>query len=150
MNDIIKKGAGILLYLLIGAASGLLLNLIIMHSPLPEVFPSYTEDIRGRLFSVDIIPGVLLYCIISPVLEEMLFRRVIYDLLYRSAGFAASAVISSLIFAVYHMNMVQGIYAFIMGMLICTLYHRDHRIAVPIFVHTGANLAVWLLSGLIV
>ena len=73
----------------------------------------------------------------------------IYDMLYRYTGFAASAVISSLIFAIYHMNMVQGIYAFIMGMLICTLYHRDHRIAVPIAMHTGANLAVWLLSGMI-
>ena len=149
MKTKINKVFGILLYFLIGAALGMLLNLLIMNSPIPKIFPSYTESIRGKLFSVNIISGVFLYCLAAPVLEEILFRGVIYDMLYRYTGFAASAVISSLIFAIYHMNMVQGIYAFIMGMLICTLYHRDHRIAVPIAMHTGANLAVWLLSGTI-
>ena len=149
MKNEIKKAAGILIYLIIGAVSGTLLNLLIMHSPIPEIFPSYTESIRGKMFSVNIISGLFLYCLVSPVLEELLFRRLIYDILYRYTGFAAAAVISSLIFAIFHMNMVQGIYAFIMGMLICTLYHRDHRIIVPVSLHIGANLAVWLCGNLL-
>ena len=146
MKEILRKTAGIMIYAGIGAVCGLLLNTLIMHSPLPDIFPAYTERYRGRLFSVDIITGVLLFCILAPVLEELIFRRLAYDLIYLRAGFLPAALISSLIFAACHMNMIQGIYAFIMGMLFCVLYHRDHRIAVPIAMHIGANLAVWLLS----
>lgn len=150
MKEIIKKTTVMVLYLITGAVCGLLLNLIILHSPLSEIFPAYTEKFSGKLFEVDIIPGIFLYCLASPVLEEILFRRVAYDLLYKKIGFAGAALISSLIFAVYHMNMIQGIYAFIMGIFICALYYRDHRIAVPIALHIGANLAVWLFGHLCV
>ena len=99
------------------------------------------------MFSVDFITGIFLFCILSPVVEEFLFRRVLYDLLYRYTGFPAASVISSFVFGAYHMNMIQGVYGFIMGMIFCALYRRDHRIAVPIALHIGANLAVWVFSN---
>lgn len=133
--------------MIVGGACGLLLNLAIMHSPLPEMFPAYTEGIEGRLFSVDIIFGIFLYCLAAPILEEFIFRIGVYGFLYRRLGFLISAVASSLLFGAYHMNMVQGIYAFIMGMLFCVLYRRDYHAYVPICLHVGANLAVWLLSN---
>ena len=149
MKDVLRKAAVTAVYLLIGAVCGLMLNFLIMHSPLPDIFPAYTESLRGKLFSVDIITGIFLYCLLAPVIEELLFRRIAYDLLYERIGFQAAAVFSSLIFALYHMNMIQGIYAFIMGILFCMLYHRDHRIAVPISLHIGANLAVWSLGNML-
>lgn len=144
-NDILRRIAGTVIYLLIGGACGVLLNMAIMHSSLPEIFPAYTESFAGKLYSVDIIYGFFLYCIVAPVLEEFIFRIGIYGFLYKRLGFAVSAVLSSVLFAVYHMNMIQGIYAFIMGMLFCVLYHRDHKMTVPILLHAGANLAVWLV-----
>ena len=149
MNEKIKTSASFAIYPVIGAVSGLLLNFLIMKSPLPAIFPGYAEGFAGKIYSVDIISGIFIYCIAAPVLEEIIFRLLAYDLLYRYLGYLPSALISSLIFAVYHMNVVQGVYAFIMGMLFCSLYHRDHRIPVPILLHIGANLAVWLLSNTI-
>lgn len=147
MKEILNKKGYFVIYALVGAVSGVLLNTLILRSPLPELFPAYSESFSGRLFSTDIVTGIFLYCILSPVTEELLFRRLVYDLLYKSLGFPAAALISSLLFAAYHMNMIQGIYAFSMGMLICVLYHRDHRMGVPIAMHIGANLAVWLLAN---
>lgn len=148
-----KKTAAIITdsvkYLLTGAVCGTLLNTLIMKSPLPSLFPLYTENISPKLTSVDIIYGVLLYCIAAPVLEELIFRRVLYDLIYLKTGFLPAALTSSLVFAVYHMNMIQGIYAFIMAMIICLLYYRNHRLYVPICLHIGANLAVWLSASII-
>ena len=149
MKEKLRKASGMIIYLLTGAVSGLLLNALIMHSPLPELFPAYTDSFRGRLYTVGLLQGILLYCLLAPVLEEVLFRLLAYDFLYKHIGFWGAALISSFIFAAYHMNMVQGIYAFIMGMLFCTLYRRDHRMAVPISLHIGANLAVWLFSNLL-
>ncbi len=148
MKDGLKRAVKILFYAAAGAVSGLALNLIIMHSPLPEMFPYYSEKVMENVLSVDMVSGIFLYCVAGPVLEEILFRRIVYDLLYRYTGFAAAAVISSFLFAAYHMNMIQGIYAFIMGMFFCAMYHRDHEIYVPVALHIGANLAVWLFSNM--
>ena len=144
-KGILRTATDLIKYLLIGGVCGVLLNFAIMRSPLPELFPAYTESFAGKLYSVNIISGIFLYCLVAPILEELIFRIGIYGFLYKRLGFAVSAILSSGLFAVYHMNMVQGIYAFIMGMLFCALYHRDHRIPVPILLHAGANLAVWLL-----
>lgn len=149
MKDNLKKASSIVIYLLTGAISGLILNALILHSPLPEIFPVYSESFRNRIYTVGLMHGILLYCLLSPVIEEVLFRFIVYDLLFKHTGFPAAAVISSFLFAAYHMNMVQGVYAFIMGMLFAALYHRDHRRAVPISLHIGANLAVWLFSNLL-
>ena len=134
-----------IIYAGIGAAAGLLLNFIIMVSPLPRIFPAYGERFAGRLYSVDLMTGIFLYCLAAPVLEELIFRIGIYGFLYKKTGFVPAMIISSLLFAVYHMNMIQGIYAFIMGMLFCVFYHRDHRGYVPVVMHMGANLAAWLI-----
>lgn len=149
MKDNLKKACSIIIYLLTGAISGLILNAIILQSPLPGLFPAYTESFRNRIYMIDLLQGILLYCLLSPVIEEIIFRFLAYDFLYKRTGFFAAAFISSLLFAAYHMNMVQGVYAFIMGMLFAALYHRDHRKAVPISLHIGANLAVWLFSNLL-
>ena len=147
MNDnLIKNAAEIIKYLIIGAICGLFFNLIIMKSPLVDIFPAYQDNIEAKTFSVNIMFGILIYCIAAPIIEELIFRVFLYNWIYSRTGFAAAAVLSSLIFGVYHMNMVQGIYAFIMGVIFCFFYHRDHRIWVPVLMHSGANLAVWLLS----
>ena len=142
---IIKKG---LICMLLGGASGLLLNMLIMMSPLPDLFPAYGEMIADRLYSVDIISGIFLYCLAAPILEEFIFRIGLYGIIGSFIGSFPAALISSLLFGLYHMNMLQGIYAFIMGILFCTMYRRDHRKFVPICMHIGANLAVWTLSNI--
>lgn len=134
-------------YLLIGAVCGPVLNYVIIHSPLPGLFPAYTDRISKALLSVDIIYGILLYCIAAPLIEELIFRIFVYNTIYRFIGFLPAALISSLLFGAFHMNMIQFVYASLMGMLICVLYHSDHRVFVPMLIHCGANLAIWLSSA---
>ena len=57
----------------------------------------------------------------------------------------AAAAASSLMFAIYHGNPVQGIYAFLIGMLLCLVYERTGRLAAAVFFHGAGNLAVYLL-----
>ena len=112
MKDFLKKAAIACSYFLTGALCGLLLNALILHSPLPELFPAYSDSFRGKIFSVDLISGIFLFCLLSPIIEELLFRRLVYDLLYGFIGFMAAAVISSLIFAAYHMNICSNIHPY--------------------------------------
>ena len=149
MKARVKLLIDILICFATGAFCGLFFNILIMKSPIPSLFPSYSEELAGKLFSINIVTGVFLFGLAVPIIEEFIFRIGLYGFLYRKAGFWGAAVISSLIFGIYHMNVVQFIYGFIMGIILCAMYHRDYRGFVPIFVHMGANLAVWLLGNVI-
>ncbi|WP_051544925.1 CPBP family intramembrane glutamic endopeptidase [Butyrivibrio sp. MC2021] len=83
----------------------------------------------------------LLYCVFTPIVEEIVFRFIIYNSLLMWLKDALMAIIiSSALFGVYHMNPVQGFYAFFMGLLICFLYYKSDNIFVPIIAHASANL----------
>jgi hypothetical protein len=66
MKNYLHDTIDILKYLLIGSVCGLGLNYVILHSPLPKIFPAYTDRISSAAFSVNIIYGILLYCIAAP------------------------------------------------------------------------------------
>ena len=53
--------------------------------------------------------------IVAPAAEEMIFRWLIYLRLRDWLKMPVAAVISGLIFGIYHGNIVQGIYASILG-----------------------------------
>ena len=71
--------------------------------------------------------------------EEILFRRVIYKKLRGIAPFWVAASISALLFGLYHGNLVQGIYAFIMGMFLALVYEWTGSFIAPVLFHMIAN-----------
>ena len=63
----------------------------------------------------------------------------------------AAILLSSLIFAIYHGNIVQGIYAFVMGSLFAWFLLNSRIFYISILMHAAANAAiylpaVWLMS----
>jgi len=83
---------------------------------------------------------------LSPVLEEFLFRRILYLQLRKKMPVMVSMVISSMLFGVYHWNLPQGIYAFIMGMLLAWSLESYRTMKAPMVIHMAANAAAVLLS----
>lgn len=57
----------------------------------------------------------------------------------------AAAAASSLMFGIYHGNPVQGIYAFLIGLLLCLVYERTGKLTAAVLFHGAGNLAVYLL-----
>ena len=92
------------------------------------------------LYSADLPMEILVVGIISPVAEELLFRGIVYNRLHEYSSFLSAAIWSALMFAVLHENLVQGVYAFLFGMLACYLYERYGTILAPIIMHVAANL----------
>ena len=54
-------------------------------------------------------------------------------------------LVTSLLFGLYHMNPIQGIYGFIMGLLMVYLYEYFGSFLWPVLVHMLANSIVYLL-----
>mgnify|MGYP000636581113 FL=1 len=83
------------------------------------------------------VDGVL----ISPVIEELLFRCLLFVIFRSVMGFIPAALLSSLMFASIH---DWALYAFISGVFLCWAYERYRRIGVVIMIHACHNLFILL------
>ncbi len=135
-------------YGMISAVVGLILTVLINISGLMELFPAYSEKYASVMHRYDILVAVLLFIVAAPVLEELFFRLFLFNIISKKTGAPVAALISSVLFGIYHMNVIQFIYALLMGLLFCFFYHRDHRFSVPVTMHMFANAAAYALSML--
>ena len=85
-------------------------------------------------------------CVAAPLAEEMVFRVVIYRRLRRETGFWMAAAVSSLLFALYHGNLPQGIYALLVGAVLAFLMESYQAALAPVLAHMAANLLSVLLT----
>ena len=82
----------------------------------------------------------------APIVEELMFRGVIYRRLRRMAGVIPSAIIVSLLFGVYHGNWIQAPYAFLLGLACVYVYERYKSIIAPMILHGTANFVAVLIT----
>jgi len=118
-------------------------------------------NIEVRLFGID--PGsentqeilqlvkmtpllILVVSIIGPILEEIIFRKIIFGTLYKKFNFLISAILSSVLFAVVHMELEHILLYSAMGFTFAFLYVKTKRIIVPIFAHVAMNTFVVLVQ----
>ena len=79
--------------------------------------------------------------ILPPLVEETVFRGLIFHYLKKGgAGFWAANLIQAVLFGIYHGNLVQGIYAFCIGLLLGYLAERYSSLIIPVMVHALFNL----------
>ena len=139
-----------LLWALIGALSAFVLTIIFNITGLTEL--TTFQKAEGQLFSVSdsVAVLVILYCFATPLVEELIFRYLIFNFLYKHVKRAAVAIITTAaLFGIYHLNPVQALYGFLMGLIITYSYYRHRSLSIPFIVHMAANavaLAFTMLS----
>jgi uncharacterized protein len=89
---------------------------------------------------------LIIVTILGPILEEIIFRYVLFGTLYKKLNFFLSALISSLIFAVVHMDFSHILVYASMGFVFSFLYVKTKRIIVPIVAHTLMNALVMFMQ----
>lgn len=77
--------------------------------------------------------------ILAPLLEEIIFRKIVFKRLNLKLSFITSAVISSAIFGIGH-ELLAILGAIIFGVTCCVLYKKYNNLLVPIAVHFVNNL----------
>ncbi len=130
---------------LAGAALSLLLNLLLLKTPLPGWAPGYVQAEEG-LLGGSLGMELLALGLCSPILEELLMRGLLFGRLRELVGAKQAAFCSALIFGVYHQNLLQGVYAFLMGLFFAYLLESLKTILAPILAHMSANILILLLS----
>lgn len=113
--------------------------------PLDNVLGSYGE-VEKAVFSSNIIIQILATVIAAPIVEELIFRGLAYNRAKNYTDWLTAAVLSALAFGVYHFNLVQGMYTFIIGVILAYVYERYKTIIAPIVFHAVINLVTVLLN----
>lgn len=114
----------------------------------PGAMEAYSELIEtvgiGEMTWISFLATVIL----APISEELLFRGLTLRFL-RSAGvkFAIANVLQALFFGILHMNLVQGIYAFIVGLVLGYVAGKCRTVFLPILLHLCFNFAGTFLGG---
>lgn len=136
-----RRIAGLILFgiALQGVAYGAL-NVIFFLFSDNEVLNSYSSMIKN--LNGSITPFIFLYTMFfAPVVEETVFRGVIFEGSCEGFGIVGANIIQALCFGVFHGNIVQGIYAFVLGMLLGYIMSQRHSLKETIFVHIIINCA---------
>jgi len=100
--------------------------------------PDLLEQDIGRL--TETVWGFLVICIIGPIAEEVMMRRIILrDLWMKSGRMWMGIVLSALIFAAIHINPAQVVFAFPAGIILGWLYCATGTLIVPVIIHILNN-----------
>lgn len=84
--------------------------------------------------------------IIGPILEELIFRYLIYNNLNKFNKKNTSIILSSLIFALVHNGFINIVYAFIIGTILTIIYSKNKNIKEVIILHMVANFMSLLIK----
>lgn len=112
---------------------------------LAAIFPSWMETYEDLLETAGLTDDIsmLMLCysvILAPIGEELIFRGVTMRSARRALPFWLANVMQALLFGIFHMNMIQGCYAFALGLILGYVCEKGGSIYYSIFMHFLFNL----------
>ena len=135
-----RFGIGDLLLVMLGAvciSRGV--NYLLPLTPLPYWFPGY-EAASEEIYRCSLMSQIAAGMISAPLLEEVLMRGILYTRLKEFSKRPQTAMLlSGMIFGLFHGNVVQGVYAFVMGVFFALVYEAYDSLFPPVAAHMTAN-----------
>ena len=143
----------IIIFLIIGGIAGQFMvdgGLALLRPVFKSAFKSYDKlisNVTGVSSSWLMLFTVFL---ISPIAEEILFRGLILTYTKRVMPAVLAVVFQAFLFGLYHGNIIQGTYAFLMGLLLGFMVHKTDNLITCIIFHMALNISILLVpSGLL-
>lgn len=136
---------GFILLIPLGICMCLGITKLVTIFPLDNIIGSYEEVIDSYKQS-SIGFRALVLCILVPIAEELVYRGMFYKRLKEYFETTIAAYIAAIVFGVAHMNLVQGLYAFLCALILIYVYEKYKTILAPILLHIVVNTMA-LVSG---
>lgn len=134
-------------------ASGILLQigidmiLELVFGLFPALYESYSAI--SEALGTETIWMVLSICILAPIGEEVIFRGLTYRIFRRAIPWQAAMIVQAVLFGVYHLNLVQGVYAALLGLVLGYLVYRYESVLPGILLHIAINSSSYLVGYLL-
>ena len=132
----------ILLLLLMGSSFSIIFNSIIFT--LNDIIPieSYTKP-------SNILTLFVATCLIGPIMEEYLYRGIVYERLKRMTTPMKAILLTTIIFGLVHSGMIGILYAMIINFMFIYVYELYSNLKASIIFHISANTSILLLGNLL-
>lgn len=123
---------------------GLFLTNIIMQIMAGTDLLTSALDLMENAFNaktnLDGLVLILTVAVGAPIVEELLFRGVLFEELNRHCSAKTTIFLTALIFGIYHFNILQSPNTFVMGLVLGWTYYRTQSIKASIIVHATNNI----------
>jgi hypothetical protein len=133
-----KQSDQIVAIVVVVACISIALNNLISMTPLVEMSTGYQEanaGFYGSTLALELLSSALL----TPILEELVFRGILFTNLRQMLPRVWAVLISALLFACVHWNIVQFIYALFLGIVLALLMEHCGHVYAAIVGHITAN-----------
>lgn len=123
--------------------TGIGLNVFVSNLPLESIsqgFSQANETLSDGMLLIQILSNA----VFIPLLEEFLYRGIICGQLSLWYKPWIGILISSLLFGIMHFNVIQFLYAFLVGLVLGSTYIKTKNIWIPVLGHGLTNLIVIL------
>ncbi len=104
--------------------------------------------VNTLLGSTNILLSALIVGVIGPICEELIFRKLFIDRL-TPYGEAIAIFLPSFIFGLFHGNLYQFFYAFLLGVIFSYIYLKTGKIIYSICLHVFINLFCGVFPSLV-
>lgn len=102
--------------------------------------PVGSENTETIVLITDIAPIMMLTTVLfAPVLEELIFRRVVFGSIIQTQNFWLAGIISAIVFAAIHMEFTHLLIYAVSGLIFAFLYYKTKRLLTSIIAHMLLN-----------
>lgn len=143
-DNVKAKSSTVVLTIFLFASFNYVLVSVFEITNLIHYFPSY-DEIAEAISGSGFLSQMLVIGIGAPVVEELLCRGVVLNRMLSWMPKWVAALASSAIFGLIHLNLLQSLYAFVVGIALAALYLRYRNLWVPIVGHIAFNSANLIL-----
>lgn len=132
---------GYSLLMAFGLCHGITLLFLTMDFLMPQAIENYNQLVEGSGMTQYSVTWFIATILLAPFVEELVFRGLTMRLFRRAgAPFFVANLLQAALFGLYHMNLVQGLYAFILGLFMGYLANHYHTLTISMAFHAFFNL----------
>lgn len=106
-----------------------------------QISSFFSNNTQETLLEADYFLQIIGLGLMVPLAEELVFRGLVYNRMKKILSIKWSIIFSAVLFAVYHGNPIQMIFAFPMALALTAVYEYGGRFCFPVLFHIGSNLA---------
>lgn len=137
----------------------LAISTVIITQPFIHPIEYFSNLIEGRFrfigfvmpnFNLLLALKFILIVIIGPIFEEIFWRKQIFGFLLNKYSPAIAIVLSSVLFACWHLRIYDIGSLFVWGLLFCFVYYKSKSIEFSILLHSISNVHTFFVKRIFI
>lgn len=118
---------------------------VYLMNALASAFPSWLEEYEQIMETAGLdealSPLMAIYALVlGPICEEFIFRGVTFSAAKRVMPYYMAIIVQAILFGAFHMNAIQGCYAFVLGLGMGYIMYLYDNLIITIIIHMAYNI----------